>query len=162
MTIQLKYLLIIVFTFFLGCNVDIDGSINSIFNKNADIKKRSDLIGEYVANHPLGKDFLILKPDGTYIHKHTHISGEIFEDSDKWELVFFEFENNVPRISFHHFSHSWEKKFWEQKEIKRTKEGTWDALVKNYWGKIRININGDLGYFFEKKDGSKSSDKENG
>jgi hypothetical protein len=127
---------------FVGCSKDVD---------------RSMVIGTYVANHNLGIDTLVIKADGTYRYFFKDKNGKVFTNSNKW--VFEYFDGN-PIISFEDFIfvHDEEKRelikgILEKEGIKTKSDGKgfWGVYPKtSLFGKIRLSIDPDLNYYYEK------------
>lgn len=101
--------------------------------------ERADLIGKYTANHKKGLDVLDIKDDGTYIHTYQPAVGEAVTNSDHWEVAF---EKGEPRITFSKFTFGF--------GVGSKVSGFWDVKVERSGNQLRLSIDPDLNYYYEK------------
>lgn len=107
--------------------------------------ENSELIGIYKANHNRGEDIVILNKDGKYSHTFK-TSGKLFERKGAWEYEIFE---DQPLISFYNFDHRWSDSYTEEKG----ERNVWPAFIeRTIFGKIRLGLDDDLGFYYEKID----------
>jgi hypothetical protein len=99
------------------------------------------VIGKYIANHKKGINVLELKPDGIYIYYYRSADGTELKNSNKWE---FEYQNNEPRITF-------EKFIFGLPEYGTKRPGFWNVKVEKSKKTLRLCIDPDLNYYFDKK-----------
>ena len=121
-----KFIIIMMLFSLSGCSQKID---------------RSELIGKYFANHGKAIDTIELKPDGTYIYYYNSDNGNILSYINRWT---FDYENKEPRITF-------EKFIFGLPGYSIRGPGYWDVEVEKSWGKIRLCIDTDLNFYYEKK-----------
>ncbi len=122
------YKIMVVFALFglLGCTEQID---------------RAMLVGKYTANHGKGVDTLELKSDGTYNYYFKSVDGKELTNTNRWE---FESQGKKPRITF-------EKFIFGLPGYGSEKPGFWDVEVEKSGNTIRLCIDPDLNYYYEKK-----------
>ena len=99
------------------------------------------LIGKYIANHKKGIDTLELKKDGTYIYYYKSADGKELTNTNRWQ---FEYQNKEPRITF-------EKFFFGLPGYGSKVPGFWDVEVEKSGKTLRLCIDPDLNYYYEKQ-----------
>jgi len=105
--------------------------------------KKSELIGTYKANHGKGEDIIVLKEGGKYLHTFK-TSEKLFEREGTWEYEIFK---DQPLISFYNFDHRWSDSYTEEKG----ERNVWPAFIElSIFGKIRLGLSDDLGFYYEK------------
>ena len=100
---------------------------------------RAGLIGTYTANHGKGLDVLELRDDGTYVHSYQSAGGVILTNSSNWEVSL---EHDISRITFSKFSFTF--------DVGSKVSGFWDVEVERSGKKLRLVIDPDLNYYYEK------------
>ena len=126
MIIPCRYIVAFVLLGLLGCSEQIDQSM---------------LIGKYIANHGKGIGILELKSDGTYIYYYKATDGKELTNTNRWE---FAYQNKEPRITF-------EKFIFGLPEYGTKMPGFWDVKVEKSGKTIRLFIDPDLNYYYEKQ-----------
>ena len=105
--------------------------------------KESELMGTYKANHGKGEDIIVLKEGGRYSHSFK-TSEKLFEREGTWEYEIFQ---DQPLISFYNFDHRWRDDYTEERGMKNV----WPAFIeRSIFGKIRLGLSDDLGFYYEK------------
>ena len=105
--------------------------------------KESELIGTYKANHGKGEDIIVLKEGGKYLHTFK-TSEKLFEREGAWEYEIFK---DDPLISFYNFDHRWRDGYIYEKG----ERNVWPVYIeRSIFGKIRLGLSDDLGYYYEK------------
>jgi len=102
---------------------------------------RSDVIGEFNANHGKGLDKILLQEDGTYIHTFQNGTERIISNSEKWT---FTDRSGESRLTFNNFTFL--------QGVASDKSGYWDVEVERLSGTLRLNLDPDLNYFYKKND----------
>lgn len=122
-----RIILVFIVVLLLGCS--------QIYN-------REQLSGKYVANHPYGKDYLILNADGTYRYSYTDKNGETTINENKWEL---EYKNQKTIITFFQFD-------FALPDYGTDSAGYWVVEVnRSITGSYRLIIDPDLNYYYQKE-----------
>ena len=108
-----------------------------------------DAVGSYIANHGKGTDTLEIKADGTYSHSYkSSLEGvdTAFSHTGKWEL-----EQGNKRIILKQFVEGWPR--WPGAEVDLIPRN-FNTVVKKslFFGKVRILINADSNYYYEKQE----------
>jgi len=113
--------------------------------------EEAELLGTYKANHGKGEDIIYLKKNGEYLHIFKS-SKKTYKENGTWGYETFQ---NEPMISFYNFNHRWRYEDWQQdpevNESPETIKNIWPAHVeRSLFGKIRLGLDDDMGYYFEK------------
>jgi len=96
--------------------------------------------GEYVANHNFGRDVIVVRDDGTYVHTFVASNGSRQKESGRWEL---DRDPQGDMISFSGFTPSWDG---------RTRiPGIWPARMETSFGRIRLRVNDDLDLYYQRR-----------
>lgn len=101
----------------------------------------STVVGRYIANHKQAVDVLDVKPDGTYILNYSPSQGKGVTNMGTWT---FEYRNGEPRLAFSKFIFGLSK-------YGAGGSATWDVEIEQSGGKMKLCIDPDLGYFYEKQ-----------
>lgn len=99
------------------------------------------LFGKYTANHKYGIDTLNINQDGTYNYYFKSTDGTELTNTNRWK---FEFQNNEPRIIF-------EKFIFGIPGYGSKMPGFWDVEVEKKGKSLRLCIDPDLNYYYEKQ-----------
>ena len=130
-----KKIIILICIFFiqLGCDI---GGLEEL-PPNFDPK---NLVGEYMANHKLGKDQLFVHSDGTYDFKYRSLGDKVFAEKGTW--VF-----HGGKITLNNYVPFWER--YVHGPI--TKEPfSWETYIQVKDKKVMILMNLDMGYYYIK------------
>lgn len=101
---------------------------------------RGMIIGIYVANHGQANDTLEIKSDGSYVLNYKPPHGKNILNKGDW---IFNYRNGEPRLSFDNF-------IFGIPGYGSATKSTWDVEVESSRKKIKLCIDPDLGYFYEK------------
>jgi len=125
MNIHSKWLLVVSILLFCGCSKQIDQSM---------------ALGKYSANHKYGIDTLVINSDGTYNYYFRSVDGAELTNTNRWH---FENQNNEPRITFDKF-------IFGIPGYGSKAPGFWDVRVEKTGNTLRLCIDKDLNYYYEK------------
>lgn len=103
--------------------------------------ERSIVVGKYIAKQDNGIDILELKSDGTYIYYYRFYDGMELKNSNKWEI---EYQNNETRITFDKF-------IFGLTGYGTKRPGFWNVKVEKSKKTLRLCIDPDINYCFEKQ-----------
>ena len=104
---------------------------------------KSDIIGHYTANHGHGIETLELLPNGEYVLLYKGQGTPSLENRNKWQ---FDYTKGTPQITFSKYVFG-----YRGDPGAATGPGYWDVSVtRTVFGKIRLEINSDLGYYYYK------------
>jgi hypothetical protein len=103
---------------------------------------RSELVGNYSANVPVGTDSLILRADGSYVHSHSFPGKTATQQTGTWLLEPPGANGTI--VTFERF-------MFEIEPLKSARPGLWPAFVDRHLGKLRLTINEDMGLYYTKQ-----------
>lgn len=98
------------------------------------------VLGKYSANHKYGIDTLAINSDGTYDYYFRSIDGAELTNTNRWH---FETQSNEPRITFDKF-------IFGIPGYGSKEPGFWDVKVEKSGKTLRLRIDPDLNYYYEK------------
>jgi len=102
----------------------------------------SMVVGKYKANHNKCMDNLEIKSDGSFIHHYyNEKDGKEHTHGGRWRL---KYENGYNNILFNTF-------FSALPEYGENSFGFGTTVIKPIWGNLRIYIDPDLNYYYEKQ-----------
>jgi len=104
--------------------------------------RREEVVGRYVANYGKGADTIEVAQDGTF-KQICRLTGESEStNTGRWNISYFEDE---PRIAFDGF-------VFCLPEYRNGKRGSYDPSVQKSWrGTLRLTLEIDLNYYYEKQ-----------
>ena len=103
---------------------------------------RSELVGNYSANVPVGTDTLVLREDGSYVHSHSIPGRTPTQQEGTWLLEPPAADGTI--VTFQRF-------VVEVEPLKSARPGIWPAFVERHFGKLRLTINEDMGLYYTKQ-----------
>jgi hypothetical protein len=104
--------------------------------------KKPQLMGEYRIHGSIVDDRVTLRQDGSYIHAVAITGRPDVVEYGHWELETLRPDGDL-RITFYDFA------FYVEHGL-HSGRGLWPAFVSKRWGKIRLDVNEDLGLYYEK------------
>jgi hypothetical protein len=100
------------------------------------------IVGEYEANHGLGKDVLEIRADGSYVLRYEPSGGSPFQNKGTWT---FEYRDGEPRLTFSGF-------VFGPDELRTVKKPAfWDVVVQIHRKRLYLPIDADANYYYIKR-----------